>query len=146
MQIEIRINKACPQPKIIIEIAQMTEEISNIVKRISDDAPLVILGFDGDIAKVLDTKEIIRIAAFSGKVLALTPEAEYTLKIRLYEAEERLKNNKFVRISNSEIINLEKVQSFDLSFTGTICVKLSNGVITYVSRRYVAKIKQLLGI
>lgn len=46
----------------------------------------------------------------------------------------------------SEIINLKKVRGFDLSFTGTICVSLSNGTVTYVSRRYVAKIKQLLGL
>ena len=37
-------------------------------------------------------------------------------------------------------------EDFDLSFAGTICVSLSNGTVTYVSRRYVAKIKQLLGI
>ena len=33
-----------------------------------------------------------------------------------------------------------------MSFTGTICVSLSNGAVTYVSRRYIAKIKQLLGL
>ena len=48
--------------------------------------------------------------------------------------------------SENEIINLKKVRGFDLSFTGTICVSLSNGTVTYVSRRYVAKIKQFLGI
>ena len=42
--------------------------------------------------------------------------------------------------------NLKKVKGFDLSFSGTICVTLSNGALTYVSRRYVAKIKQVLGI
>ena len=65
---------------------------------------------------------------------------------RLYEIEERLNPHQFVRISNSEIINLKRVDNFDLSFTGTICVKLSNGTTTYVSRRYVAKIKKILGI
>ena len=49
-------------------------------------------------------------------------------------------------ISNGEIINIKKVKGFDLSFTGTICVSLSNGTVTYVSRRYVSKIRHLLGI
>ncbi|MGN1069556.1 MAG: LytTR family DNA-binding domain-containing protein, partial [Candidatus Fimadaptatus sp.] len=60
--------------------------------------------------------------------------------------EQRLASQSFVRISNGEIINLKKVRGFDLGFTGTICVSLSNGTVTYVSRRYVARIKQLLGI
>ena len=41
---------------------------------------------------------------------------------------------------------IEQSERYDLSFAGTICVTLSNGTVTYVSRRFVAKIKQLLGI
>ena len=48
--------------------------------------------------------------------------------------------------SNSEIINLSHTKKFDLSLAGTICVSMSDGAITYVSRRYVPKIKQKLGI
>ena len=75
-----------------------------------------------------------------------TEKGEYALKFRMYELEEKLDKNCFVRISNSEIINLKKVKSFDLSLTGTICVKMKNGRVTYASRRYVSKIKQVLGI
>ena len=77
---------------------------------------------------------------------AVTGDGEYLLRLRLYELEERLDKSSFVRISNSEIINLKKVRNFDLSFSGTICVSLSDGTVTYVSRRFVAKIKQVLGI
>ncbi|MEG0366555.1 MAG: LytTR family DNA-binding domain-containing protein, partial [Coprobacillus sp.] len=70
----------------------------------------------------------------------------YLLKLRLYELEQRLSQSKFVRISHSEIINLNEVINFDLSFTGTIQVKLSNNNMTYVSRRYVSRIKKILGI
>lgn len=44
------------------------------------------------------------------------------------------------------VVNLKKVESLDLSFVGTICIKLSNGTISYVSRRYVSKMKKLLGL
>ena len=76
----------------------------------------------------------------------MTQQGEYVLRLRLYELEKRLPANQFVRISNSEIINLKKVDHFDLSFTGTICVQLINDAITYVSRRYVSKLKKILGI
>ncbi len=89
---------------------------------------------------------MIRIYLNSGKVVAVTDKGEYILRLRLYEIEKLLLTDQFIRISNSEIINLKKVNNFDLSFTGTICVKLSNGITTYVSRRYVPKLKKILGI
>ena len=41
---------------------------------------------------------------------------------------------------------MKMAKRFDLSFSGTICVNLAGGQTAYVSRRYVAKIKRLLGI
>ena len=108
MQVELKIDSACVEPKVIIATASVTEEV--------------------------------------GRVFAVTDKGEYVLRLRLYEAEGRLDSRRFVRISNSEIINLKKVSCFDLSFTGTICVKLSNHTMSYVSRRYVSKIKKMLGI
>ena len=69
----------------------------------------------------------------------------YQVRLRLYELEERL-DNRFVRISNSEIVNLKKVKSLDLSFVGTICMELSNREVSYISRRYVSKMKKILGL
>ena len=97
-------------------------------------------------AAVLEEDDILRIYAVNGRVFAVLPSGEYMLRLRLYEVEERLKQQHFVRISNSEIINLKKVRSFDLSLTGTICVVLADGSKTYASRRYVTKLKGVLGI
>ena len=68
------------------------------------------------------------------------------LKARLYELEERLAKKNFIRISNSEIVNFSKIKNFDLSLAGTITIIFKDGSKTYVSRRYVKKIKQFLGI
>ncbi len=145
-QIEIKLDENCKEPKIIVVTNKMTDEINEIMKRLSDEQPKMIAGFKDDIVEVLEPFDIYRIFAASGKVFAETNHGEYTLRLRLYEMEQRLDSNFFVRISNSDIINLRKVKDFDLSFAGTICVTLSNGTVTYVSRRFVAKIKQLLGI
>lgn len=146
VQIEIKIDSSCAEPKIIIMTASITEEVAQLMKQLSEESPAVIAGFRDDKLEILEQEDLIRIYANAGKVFAVTRDGEYSIRSRLYELEERLDGRRFVRISNSEIINLSMVDHFDLSFTGTICVKLSNGMITYVSRRYVSKIKKILGI
>lgn len=146
MQVEVKIDKSVAKPRVIIVTSEITEEINALVQTLSESGPRMIAGFRDDTVTVLDEKDILRIYAANGRVYAVLPSGEYVIRLRLYEAEERLKPFRFVRISNSEIINLKKVGSFDLSFAGTICVTLSDGSKTYVSRRYVSKIKEVLGI
>ena len=146
MQVEVKLDRTAAEPKVIILTSEVTEEVRALADMLSASEPKLIAGFREDTVTVLDEKDILRIYAANGKVFAVLPEGEYVLRLRLYEAEERLKQRHFVRISNSEIINLKKARSFDLSFTGTICVTLSDGSSTYVSRRYVNKIKEVLGI
>ena len=146
MQVEIKIDPSQPEPKVVITAASMTEEVNRIVRRLSEEIPQVISGTRDGKLEVLEPEELIRIYAASGKVFAVTGKGEYTLRLRLYELEERLSPHQFVRISNSEIINLCEAESFDLSIAGTICVQMKNGETTYVSRRYVSKIKKILGL
>ena len=146
MQVEIRIDSTVREPKVIVLTDRMTDEVNEIVRKISEAEPAMLAGFREDTVTVLDPEEIYRIYAANGKVFAVTGKAEYTLRMRLYEVEERFRRSSFVRISNSEMINLKTVRSFDLSLAGTICVSLKNGETAYVSRRYVSRIKEALGM
>ncbi len=146
MQLEVKIDSSCVEPKVVILTAAMTEEVKIIVNKLSDQAPQILSGSKDQKIEVIEQADLMRIYASAGKVFAVTRKGEYALRLRLYEIEERLPSHQFVRISNSEIINLKHVDHFDLSITGTICVKLSNGTVTYVSRRYVPKLKKILGI
>lgn len=146
MQIEIKIDETCKEPKIVVVADQITDEVNEIIKKLSDEQPKVITGFKEGRAEVIEPDDIFRVFTAVGKVIAETVKGEYSIRLRLYEMEQRLDSHAFVRISNSEIISLKKIKYFDLSFTGTICVALLNGTVTHVSRRYVAKIKQVLGI
>lgn len=146
MKLEIKLDENCAEPKIIVVTDKINEEINNILRKLSAEQPQILAGFKDEKVTALDLNQIFRIYASGGKVYAETDSDTYTLRLRLYETEQRLANQSFVRISNGEIINLKKVKGFDLSFIGTICVSLSNNTVSYVSRRYVSKIKQLLGI
>ena len=146
MQVEIKIDENCVESKVIIITDKVTDEIKDILNTLSSKTPEVITGFYNDLAEILSPEDIIRIYAEGGKTFATVNKKEYVLRQRLYELEEQLTKHSFVRISNSEIINLKKVRNFDLSLSGTICVTMSDNTSTYVSRRYVTKIKKVLGL
>ncbi len=146
MQVEIQLDAACTEPQVIIRTAQVDDAVQALAKRISDTPPQLLTGSRDGTIEILNPSELIRIFADGGKTVAVTENGMYDLRLRLYEAEERLPHSSFVRISKSEIVNLHKVKSFDLSFTGTICIRFLNDTVTYVSRRYVREIKQILGV
>lgn len=144
MQVEIKLDDSCTEPKIVIYTASMSEDVQTIVHTLTDSPLQILFGKQGEKIQPLIQEDLVRAYAAGGKVFAVTGSGEYILRQRLYELESRLPPSKFVRISNSEIINLRKVDHFDLNFAGTICVKLSDGSTTYVSRRYVSKLKKRL--
>lgn len=146
MEIEISVDKNYIIPKIIIKTSSMNEEVQKIVSMLSKDEIKVISGMKEDKVEILDENNISRVYAQNGMVYASTKNGVYVLKSRLYEIEEILNNKKFVRISKSEIINLREVKNFDFSFVGTISVQMKNNDVCYVSRRFVSKIKKILGI
>ena len=49
MQIEIKIDENFKEPKIIVVTDKMTDEINEIVKKLSDDKTTMIAGFKNDI-------------------------------------------------------------------------------------------------
>lgn len=105
-----------------------------------------LVAYDGDETVMVPVSDIIRIYGANKQVYVATPNGEYRIKERLYELEEKLDDKCFVRISNSEIINVKKLVRMDTSMTGTIRMFLDGDIDTYVSRRYVPKIKKALGI
>lgn len=146
MRIEVKIDARYIEPQVLVLTSELTDEVSELLKRLGPARPENIVGFDGDVATILDPADIVRVFSESQKVHAQTQKNQFLLKMRLYEVEAFLDNRQFVRISNSEIVNLRKVENLDLSMSGTICVKLKNGHTAYASRRYVSKIKQILGL
>ncbi len=146
MQIEIKMDSSVTEPKVIVITDRMTDEVNDILRRLAQESPQMIAGFREEKVYLLEQGELYRVYAEGGKVYGVTKDGTCILRRRLYELEERLDRRKFVRISNSEIVNLREVKGFDLSFSGTICVTLRDGTVTYVSRRYVSKIKKILGL
>ena len=146
MKLELHIDPALPEVMVTVRAPARTPEVDALLNRLTaGKAPL--LGFRADGTAVpLDLDNVLRFYGEDKDVRAQTADGVYTVPLRLYELEERLKPFRFVRISHSEIVNLNRVQSLDLKLSGTVRLTLTGGTACYASRRYVKRIREALDI
>ena len=146
MEVELKLEKGRESPKILILAGEETEELRALMAELSGLALGPIPVWKEERMELLNQGEFLRFYADGRGVSAQTAGNTYAVRLRLYELEERLDPKRFVRISNSEIINLKRVTAVDLSLSGTIRMTLDGYVTAYVSRRYVKKIKETLNL
>ncbi len=146
MKTEIRISKTEPEARAILVAPKLSPELEQAWRFLEGIGTNRITGFWEGKAMILDPTKILRIWAEDDDVYARTENETFRLKNRLYEIESRLDPTSFVRISRSEIINLDQAESFDLSLMGTIEIRMKDGHRSYVARRNVKKLKEVLGV
>lgn len=145
LKIDVTLDPALEEMLVKVLSPGETEELQALLRRLEE--PQRLTGFREGTAVPLEAAEVLRFYGEDKEVRAQAlGGAVYTVRLRLYELEERLDRKAFVRVSHSEIVNWKRVTALDLSLSGTIRVTLEGGVVTYVSRRYVKKIKEVLGV
>ena len=146
MEIEIKTDSNYKEPKISIYTNNVNDpEISNLINIIKDFFSYSLKGYIDNQLYILEQNNIESIYTENKRIYARQDNVSYEIKNRLYELENLLNRN-FVRISNSEIINFKKVKKLDFKISGTILVYFISGNISYVSRRYIKKIKEYLEV
>ena len=145
MKIMLEQDLAYGETEVIIHCAQADEDILRLVAMLRVYQKKLVGILDGE-RHLLDVKDVLYIDTADKKTFLYTEKAVYQSALRLYELEEWLDATRFVRISNGEIVNLDRVTAVDLSLSGTICMTLDETVKVYVSRRYVKKIKETLNL
>ena len=93
----------------------------------------------------LHSRDISRIYTEGQKVCLETTEKIYTCRLRLYQLKQELPEN-FVRISHSEIVNIDYIKRLNLNLKGTIEITLTTGQTSFVSRRSLKNVKKALGV
>ena len=145
-EVEFKLEPGRQEPKIVILAGEESGELRRLAERLSRLALGPIPVSRGEEKLLLPQKDFLRFYADGKGVSAQTAEETYAVRLRLYELEEQLDQVRFVRISNGEIVNLDRITAVDLSLSGTIRVTLDDQVHTYVSRRYMKKIKETLNL
>lgn len=124
---------------------ELNDEVKSVVRELHEIFDETIAAVDERGNRLnISPSEILSFYAEGQKVFAVGVKGRYSVSMKLYELEEGLAKRSFVRISRSEIVNYRKIKSMDMSVTGTIKITMKNDYETYVSRRNIAKIKELL--
>ncbi len=145
--IKLIIDEAIETLTVIIKNRERNDDVEGVINAIQTYAdkkqPMIQAYFKGSVV-MLPQRQIFRVYIVNRKIMIQTSERLYEVRKNLRDLEEVLDQESFIRISQSEILNIKRVKNFDFSSTGTIGVELENGEKTYVSRRRVKEIKAVL--
>ena len=145
MKVNIVIEPDLEEEYTEIHVREITDEIT----RISDflqSKDQVITGTDEyERIVVIAESDIVSLHAEKKRCRIYTDTANYSCRKRLYEIENMLGRD-YMRISKSIIVNLHKIESVEAVFNGMLLLRMKNGSKEYVSRTYLPKMKEYLGI
>lgn len=144
MKIIINENHAFDETEIIINCRRADEQIMRIRAGLGIFEKKVTGSLEGQ-TFIINADEILYIDTVDRKTFLYTAERVYETPIKLYELEERLAGEDFIRVTKSCIINFGRVRSLRGDFGSRMLCTLDNGEIISVSRQYAATIKQKLG-
>ncbi len=129
----------------VVVYAHKKTSLTEQIERLVFDEAIELIGYKNKEAFRLDLNEVCCFLSEQNKVYALLGNDRFRLKCRLYNLEEKLSEN-FVKINQSCIANIRKIQRFDASVSGSLIVKFKNGYSDYVSRRQLKNVKERIGI
>ncbi len=147
VDIEVVIDEESTNPKVKIFAKEKTRQVENIInaiENVTDSEFPLIPAMLGEELEFLPQKDIVRAYTDGRKVSIQTADSVYVYRKNLSVLEEDLNPTRFIRISQSEIINIYKVKKFDINVSGKISVEFEDGSRTWASRRCVKAIREFL--
>ncbi len=144
MLIKAEIDERYKETEIHVCNREKTEEVKQLLTELHNFYDTALMGTDERGNKVrISPRELVSFYAEGQKVFALGAKEKYAVNRKLYELEKELESIGFARISKSELVNIKRIKSMDLSLAGTIRIIMNTGYETYTSRRNVAKLKEM---
>ena len=119
----------------------IAEKIEKLV--LSESCELIGYG-DNQIFR-LSKEDIYSVYVENGCLFASTEYGRLRLRERLYTVEQMMSED-FLKINQSCIVSIDRIERFDVTPGGALTVIMKNGYKDYVSRRQMKAVKERLGI
>lgn len=145
MKIEIDVNENYSDVTVQIKAPGLTQDVEKIISVMRMINMQIAVKKD-DETVLLNTDEILYIEVVERNTFVYTADATYESNLKLYEIEEQLLEQNFIRVSKQIVINLRKIKSLKADINRKIRVTLVNGEQIIVSRMYADELRNCLGV
>ncbi len=142
---EIKIVQIPTDEKEILQIRchQVSDEVKEIVSFVKSRQGVLSGKRDGNICEI-PVMDVYYIEAVDNRSFLYTASESYEINMRIYELEEMLNKDSFVRVQKGMILNLMKIKSIKPGLSGRYVAMLSNKEEVIISRSYVSAFKTVL--
>ena len=133
-------------PHILIQLTDQAREVMEYLEQFSTVNQVVIPIRTDDQLVMVKIEEIIMADIDKNVLTIYTVDGLYMTKETLINFQNRVNRRNFLQISRHAIINIDHLESLSDSFSGNMMAKLTRGIKSSVSRKYVKSLMDYLGL
>lgn len=133
------------EDEIIIKCGYLDENMTRLINQFKVGKAKLSFYKDSQII-LMEQSEVLYFESVEDKVFAYTQNDVFETKSKLYQLEEDLPADTFFRANKAVIVNLDKINSLAPAFGGRFEAVLQNGYKVIISRNYLTKLKEILGL
>lgn len=130
---------------VIIQCRQINEQVTRLKSHIELFDNKILAKTENELYFV-NTYDVLYFESVDNHIFLYTEEHVLETKQRLYELELILSGKDFIRISKSQIVNINKIRALKPEINRTILATMCNGEQLSISRKYVKSFRNLLSI
>lgn len=145
MRIKIDEQENLQEIVVTISCRKVDKEVSDIIKLLKMKNK-TLSGIKENEVILVKVFEILYIESVDKKTFIYTKEDVFQCKEKLYELEEILEKESFIRISKNTIVNLNKVSKIVPDISRRLILTLENKEKVIVSRSFTFNFKKSLGL
>ena len=128
-------------PCVVIQAKQLSDQaqfstVNQVVIPIKTDDHLIMVKIDDIILAEIDKNQLT----------IYTTDKTFTVRDTLTNFQHRINRRNFLQISRHAVMNIDHLESLSDSFSGNMMAKLTRGVKSSVSRKYVKSLMDYLGV
>jgi DNA-binding LytR/AlgR family response regulator len=146
MKIRLLVNKK-EREKLTKELKEsgfIIDDIEYEYTLVSNQKVDRITGYKDKEIYLINPEDVLYFESFGNEIICHTVNFTCNVKYKLYELENLFIDKKYMRVSNSYIVNLNQIKSIKPTFNSKFILTMKNNDLVDVTRTYYALFKNYL--